>query len=99
MARCRRTCAPRSASATAWCGSRSASRRPTISSPTWVLRSAKLGSLFQDVFERPVEGEDHDAGEAGEAGQHQEEAHLVDGGPEAAEPAGDEIAGEARGQP
>src|SRR5580700_720025 len=106
MARCRRTCALRLASATAWCGSRSGSRRPTISSPTSRRRSPEYRGApgwaalpFQDAFERPVEGEDDDAREGDEARQHQEEAHLVHRAPEAAEPAGEEIAGEAGRQP
>jgi cystathionine beta-lyase/cystathionine gamma-synthase len=54
---------------------------------------------FQDALERLVEGQDDDAREGAEARQHQEEAHLVHDAPEAAKPAGDEIAGEARRQP
>src|SRR5258708_4000304 len=61
--------------------------------------AAARRSGFQDAFERPVECEDDDTGKGGETSEHQEEARLVHDAPEAAEPTGEEIAGEARRQP
>src|SRR5580704_17997156 len=54
---------------------------------------------LQDAFERAIEGPDHPAGAPRDSGDHNEEAYLVHGAPEAAEPAGDEIADEAGAEP
>ena len=58
-----------------------------------------LDLALQDAFERAIEGPDHPAGARRDSGDHNEEAHLVHRAPEAAEPAGDEIADEAGAEP
>src|SRR5437016_4116502 len=55
---------------------------------------AERALALQDTFERAIEGPDHHAGARRESGDHGEEAHLVHGVPEAAEPACDKIADE-----
>ena len=54
---------------------------------------------LQDAFERAIEGPDHNARARRDSCDHNEEAHLVHGAPEAAEPACDEIADEAGAEP
>ena len=54
---------------------------------------------LQDAFEGAIEGPDHHAGARRDSGDHGEEAYLVHGAPETAEPAGDEIADEAGAEP
>ena len=54
---------------------------------------------LQDTFERAIKGPDHHTGARRDSGDHNEEANLVHGAPEAAEPAGDEIADEAGAEP
>src|ERR1700732_1478403 len=54
---------------------------------------------LQDTFEGAIKGPDHHAGARRDSGDHGEEAHLVHGAPEAAEPASDKIADETGAEP
>ncbi|PZR88097.1 MAG: hypothetical protein DLM68_07870 [Hyphomicrobiales bacterium] len=61
--------------------------------------SSERALALQDALERAIEGPGHNAGARRDSGDHNEEAHLVHRAPEAAEPAGDEIADEAGAEP
>src|ERR1700732_2700181 len=60
---------------------------------------AERALALQDTIERAIEGPDHHAGACCESGDHGEEAYLVHGAPEAAEPASDKIADETGAEP
>src|ERR1700730_989902 len=82
------------------CGSPLMRITKSVSSPVSVLMpSSERALALQDTFERAIEGPDHHAGAYRDSGDHDEEAYLVHGAPEAAEPAGDEIADEAGAEP
>src|SRR3984957_6873504 len=51
---------------------------------------------IEDAAQRPMQQPDEDAGNADERGDHQEKGRLVHAAPQAAEPAGQEPAREAR---